>query len=526
MSTPLRPVRTLPASPNLEQQKKQARELLDAARRREPAAMARFRDHHPHVQHRPDGDVDWAELALHDAQLVLAREYGFASWPKLKHHIDDVVGLRRTRAFVRELSWYEDRARGLQAVLGDGEPGALEQVRVWHPRFVEADDEAIRTAPFTLDDARLVYARQHGADSWEEFRDYLRRLNAGETREPFMEVLEAGHSGNWSEATSILSAHPELLLARGSNGNTLLNLAASLVACPPESKVESQASNADRANGEHSAGPDEARLAPLRLLLAGGADPNQPNDRGWTPLHQAAYRNDPPMVELLLNAGAKVDVEGHGTGGTPLAVALFWGHQEAAELLAAVRVVPRNLRVAAGLGRPDLVLECFATDGALTDAARAARRFYRPHSGFPAWQPTDDPQEVLDEALVWAAKADRVGVMPLLVDHGAQVTADPYRGTPLLWAAHNGRLGASRWLLDHGADVNQRATFGGPDHGNGVTALHLAAAGNHAPVAELLLARGADPTITDAIYQSPPAGWARHFGARDTLALLERMTGR
>jgi hypothetical protein len=61
---------------------------------------------------------------------------------------------------------------------------------------------------------------------------------------------------------------------------------------------------------------------------------------------------------------------------------------------------PSNLRVAAGLGRLDLI-----HDLAGTGEAGAHRAFYRPHGGFPSWQPSNDPQEILDEALVWAAKS-------------------------------------------------------------------------------------------------------------------------
>ncbi|MGH7701052.1 MAG: ankyrin repeat domain-containing protein [Gemmatimonadales bacterium] len=502
-------MRSLPAVPNLEQQKKQARELLEAARAGDAVALERFRAHHPRLGALPAAQWPPVGLALHDAQLVLAREYGFASWPKLKAHIEGVVAARRTRPFVRELQYYEDRARGLLEVLADGAPATLEQVRAWHPRFGGASDDEIQVAAtskaFTIDDARLVYARQHGCASWDDFTQYLRRLDAGEGAgaEPFMEVVEAGRGGAWKRVSALLGAHPDLVRARGTNGNTLLNLASSLVACPPPEAPMS----ADR-------------LAPVRLLLEAGADPNQANDRGWTPLHQAGYRNDPEMVDLLLGAGARADVEAHGAGGTPLAVALFWGNCEAAEVLATAGIVPRNLRVASGLGRADLVRACFAPDGGLTPEARAARGFYRPHSGFPRWQPSDDPQEVLDEALVWAAKAGRLEVMAELVQRGARVDADPYRGTPLLWAAAAGRLEAARWLLDHGADVNQRATFGGPEHGQGVTALHLAAQDNRLALADLLVARGADPTVEDAIYHSTPAGWAAHFGCHEVKAYL------
>ena len=114
-------------------------------------------------------------------------------------------------------------------------------------------------------------------------------------------------------------------------------------------------------------------------------------------------------------------------------------------------------------------------DGSLSEQAGAARAFYRPHTGFPIWQPSDDPQEILDEALVWAAKSDRVDVLGPLVELGADVNGDPYRGTALTWAGARGRVASIRRLIELGADPDHRGTFGGPDHGQGVTALHIAA---------------------------------------------------
>ena len=71
-------------------------------------------------------------------------------------------------------------------------------------------------------------------------------------------------------------------------------------------------------------------------LLAAGADPDLPNNKGWTALHQAAYA-DPPSdptaalatLDMLLEAGASPYAEAYGDGGTPLAIALFWGHRAA-----------------------------------------------------------------------------------------------------------------------------------------------------------------------------------------------------
>jgi ankyrin repeat protein len=317
----------------------------------------------------------------------------------------------------------------------------------------------------------------------------------------FVQTFEALQRMDVARVRQLVSDHPELLNAQGHNGNTLLNLAVSL-AGPICGSLPAQA--------------DEI----FELLTRPGADVNLGNVHGWTPLHQAAYTNRPELVEWLLGVGAVPDAEARGEGGTPLAVALFWGHREAADTLATRAVVPRNLRVAAGLGRLDLVTSQFGANGDLKPEAFSGRQFYRPHSGFPVWQPSNNRQEVLDEALVWACKSDRVEVLTELATRGARLDADPYRGTPLIWASACKRVNAARWLLDHGADVNQRATFGGLQHGSGVTALHMAAENGHLPMLELLLNRGADTSITDQLYQGSPAGWAEHHGNTDALAYL------
>ena len=136
--TPPRPARTLPATPSLEQQKKQARELLDAVRAGDAVAFRRFQANHPQCAALPETDLRPHKFSLHQAQLVIAREYGFPSWPRLKAHIEQVLGVRRTRPFMRELSYYDDRARGLLTVVPDGIPSAIAQVRTWHPRYAAA----------------------------------------------------------------------------------------------------------------------------------------------------------------------------------------------------------------------------------------------------------------------------------------------------------------------------------------------------------------------------------------------------
>ena len=125
---------------------------------------------------------------------------------------------------------------------------------------------------------------------------------------------------------------------------------------------------------------------------------------------------------------------------------------------------------------------------------------------------------------MWACKSNRISVLERLVQAGARLDADPYRGTPLIWAAARNRTEAATWLLDHGANINQKGTFGGLTHGQGVTALHMAAQSGHMPMVKLLVARGADRSIKDDLYKSTAEGGAQHFGqieVRDYLRSLE-----
>ncbi len=488
---------------NLEQQKKQARELLRAIRSGNADSLFRLRSQHARWA-ASDADAIRQLVSLHDAQFVLAREQGFASWPKLKAYAEPSSRSRHTRLFVADAAWLTDRVHGLLRTRESAGPAALEQIREWHPRFADWTDEEIRQAPFTEDDARLVYAREHGFETWD---DLISRVNhiaanpATASTEPFMAAFAALQSGDVAGFDALLRADPRLARERGTNGNTLLNLAVS-IASKPDAR---------------------AGMSMIEALLAAGADVNEGNDRGWTPLHAAAYANKPEIAALLIETGAALDAEAHGAGGTPLIVALFWGHREAADLLGRHAVTPSNLRAAAGLGIPELVDACFLPDGSLTPEACAARGFYRPHSGFPDWQPSNDRQQVLDEALVWACKSDRVAVLERLVGAGARVDADPYRGTPLIWAAVRNRTETIAWLLDHGANINQKATFGGLTHGQGITALHMAAQSGHLPVVKLLIERGADRSIREDLYQSTAESAAAYFGQNEVRDYLRSL---
>ena len=102
------PDRILPNHPSVEQYKKQAKELLRAAKAGEPAAMARMRKHHPRL-HALAPDQPQA-VTLTDAQWVIAREHGYESWPAFSKHIETLSIIRSVQDLADPLNTFIDVA--------------------------------------------------------------------------------------------------------------------------------------------------------------------------------------------------------------------------------------------------------------------------------------------------------------------------------------------------------------------------------------------------------------------------------
>ena len=105
----------LPGRPNLDQLRRQARELLRAAADGEPAALSRIR-------------ANSERVTLSAAQLAVAREHGFASWPALHAEVERRLaelpagGERTGRAGTR---WSFGGAAAIETAAGTLYPGAL-----------------------------------------------------------------------------------------------------------------------------------------------------------------------------------------------------------------------------------------------------------------------------------------------------------------------------------------------------------------------------------------------------------------
>lgn len=282
----------------------------------------------------------------------------------------------------------------------------------------------------SLADAYHELAKRYGFDSWPKLKRHVEFAND----RPLRAIIEAIHVGDPDALRRLLAQHPERVTARAPNGDSLLHAAT---------------------GGRTQT--NEQRVEVIEVLLDAGLPVDTALDDGYTGLHFAAMYPDVARVACLLRHGASPDRSAGDDGGTPLVLALFYACRENAELLARHAVTPMNLRVAAGLGRTDLIEALWRPDGSLDPAAGQHRAWYRPHDGFPTWQPGDDPDEILGEAFMYAAMNNRLETVAYFLDRGIDIDIRPYRNaTALHWAALRGQREAVELLLGRGANVDIR----------------------------------------------------------------------
>ena len=80
----------LPDRPNLDQLKNQVKDLLKGHKAGDPEALERIRANHPRLGASSVHEIQESRFTLSGAQLVVAREYGFSSWPRLKAHVESL----------------------------------------------------------------------------------------------------------------------------------------------------------------------------------------------------------------------------------------------------------------------------------------------------------------------------------------------------------------------------------------------------------------------------------------------------
>lgn len=346
---------TLPDRPNLEQLKKQSKSLLHSARAGDAAALERFRAL-PAFAGKASVELRSMDLALHDAQSVIAREHGFASWNALREEVE-----ARTLSFEAAVDDFIRCATG-------GASGRAKRLLALHPRIASA---SLHTA-LVLGDAASVETRLRSHP------ELANRPGGPQNWEP---LLYACHTCVHDAAGGVdgLVAIARRLCELGANPNaeyhwnwhpelprTALWAAVCAVRHLPLAEVLLEAgANATDGVTVHIAGGggDIEALALLhrfglkvngipggvpplvymmlwstyptgpRWLLEQGADPNLPwGSDGEAPLHVAARRWDVPMVALLVEHGAD-PVRRRSDGCTPHTLAELYGNHDIATTL-------------------------------------------------------------------------------------------------------------------------------------------------------------------------------------------------
>ena len=535
MSSPHSPTRSLREHPDLDQLKRQAKELLAAYRSGEPEAAAE-------VQHHFRG-ADPATFALHDAQLVLARAYGFDSWPKMKVFVDGAT-----------VSRLIDAVRA-------GDTARVEAMLRARPELVNldtrADDEhrALHHAVLRRDTGMVRLLMDHGADARIGIyphrvpttalaiateRDYddvvaiIQQAEAARTHvarhygghEPSLprELREAIDRGDehavieFLESYPPLRAHPALVAASGPDGVTLLHLAAARLMPRLAAWLLARGADVHRRSGPGFtpidmlgrwpiAHPHDRLLEISQLLLQHGAERTAiwavaMNDGDWLRARHAegrltnpvsdvgglvtfAVRLDrPDMLTLLLDLGFDPDERPDPSKpeGKPL------------------EYCARERRFALA----ETLVRCGATLTAPLAVSLGAAEWIRArHAEGTLRHPAEG-----DGLLSVAVERDRADMLRLLLELGFDADErkrvvggdDVYetRGIPLERAAGKGSIEMAQLLLEHGADPN------GPSEGGG-TPMSSAYRRRDQPMLDLLSRHGGVVSAVTAAYHGDVA---------------------
>jgi ankyrin repeat protein len=440
----------LPPRPNLDQLKRQAKELVQAGK----------------------------APALHDAQTMLAREYGFASWNKLHDHVEAL-----TLEFDAAVDAFVEAAT-------DERSDRADRMLALHPGIAKAN---LHTA-LVLGDASAVDARLEkdpslgtkpgGPRGWEpiHYVCYTSMAHDSSARAAGLaaiarRLIGLGVDPNtrfpwlhhnvrrpvlWGASRMAQSlALVEALLDAGADPNdgVTLPLAASAGDIPVLEALRAHGANVDQPWATDGATSLYAILNWSRTsdgvmwLLDHGADPNAVfAENGETPLHVAARAWDVPLVEAMVARGADIEKQ-RADGRTPYAVAELNGNRAVADWL-------------------------------------------RAHGASP------ELSEV-DRLVAACSRGDRKTAEGLLARNPElrnAITDDHY--IAFHQAAERNDVGALETMLACGFDPNR------PDAGIGKTVLHSAAMEGWPDAVRVLLAHGASVHVRDREFKGQPLIWA------------------
>jgi ankyrin repeat protein len=455
------PLRELPARPNLDNLKKQAKSLLDAASARDQDALLRFTIL-PALAGKSIDEVAVSDLALHDAQSAIAREHGFPSWNALREEVE-----ARTLSFDAAVEEFIRSATGggsgrahrllalhpgistasLQTALVLGDAGAVERRLADHPELATRAGGPMNWEPLLYACHTCMHVGDPGrVEGLVAIAQRLCALGANPNGEYHWNWHpELPRTALWA-AVCVIQHLPlaETLLRAGANPTDGVT-----------SHIASGGGNLEALELLHRYGLNvngiPGGVPPLvhmlqwadtpvgaRWLLDHGADANLPwGADGEAPLHVAARRWDVPMVDYLVAHGADV-LRRRADGATPHTLAELNGNPEIAAWLLAHGAIDELSPV------DRFIAACARGDRSAADALLAAR---------PSLRNELRPEHHL--MLHRPAESGNAKVLETMLACGFDVEArDKDTFTPLHRAAMGGHVEAVRVLLAHGADVN------------------------------------------------------------------------
>jgi ankyrin repeat protein len=480
------PTKSLPSRPDIEQYKKQAKELLKQLRAGDVSSLERFKSSHPRNATEAFSERRWT---LADAQLVIAREHGQATWADFAHQIAQVISQRLAEAKGADYAFLVAASVPREGWHASGDLTSASDLLKQNPKLA---DENIYTAAvlgnataverFLSSDPSLA-ASEGGAYGWDAltylcFSRYLRldKNRSADLVAAAKALLDAGASPNtgwWEENTGEdraywesaiygaagIAQHAELtklLLERGANPNdeeTPYHLGESYDANLLKVVLDSGKLSHENLTAMLLRKADVHDRVGMRMLLEAGADPNRTTRWGFTALHQAIRRDNAlENIELLLDHGADFSVQTKSEQISAFTLAARRGRGDILGLLRS-RGVETSFK---GVDR--LIAACAMADEPAVRSLVAQEPQLRTEL-------LSIGGNLLAE---FAGNGNGEGVKLLLdlgVDIEARYSGDRYfdiepESTALIVAAWKARSSAVNVLITRGADVNARDVRG------------------------------------------------------------------
>jgi hypothetical protein len=532
--------RGLPARPSLDSLRKQAKRLARDAAAGNSEALARV-----HAQ------LPGAALPLsnRDAQLVIAREYGFAGWAALTAEVQKRTG--------GELDWAASQAR---VAIHDEDHDRLRALLAEHPALVSWRDESDQTlldstTSYAMDcsdpERERTYTRPVAAEmlidagavvrisTWEHvirtgasgMLHLLARKNVLPRTVPTLPVLAAlgddtavrarlkkiGERGGGEKSSDERSVIARALMnaCRFKHVETARRLLDASIALDPDlgrriDRWQSRNAFVEFLSMQPGILWQQSGMTPwqtfviLQLAQARGRNDLAAfgrwlDDEPWVLerafvhaqidlMLPACYQKDREafIVALLERDPALLHVNPPPRPRTSLfAQALSYGNAHLVPLLARVWPRPDDLPHAAGVGDVAAVERWFDAAG---QPALGSLVHHYPHS---------DPE------------------FPRADLHWGPPTIQQVLDIALAWAVLNEHFGIAGYLLEHGADINTNWATHEP-----ASILHEAAIQGNEAAVRFLIDHGADVRMTDYRYQSTAERWARYGSHDERMAKL------